>query len=138
MHAMNHASTLGSLLFSMCIAAPAPAKNDISVTGHVAGECRDITPSAPGPDPTCWNTLKMDEWIQSWMESPETRNACDTRWEPWGNCLMRLAKNGAKGIDCLNIYETDGCPLPVFGQVVREPVELWYATWSIWCTFPVL
>ena len=135
MHATVFVAAFGSLLFSMCIAAP---QNEISVTGHVAGGCRDIMPSAPGPDPSCWNTLNMDEWMQSWMDSPETHNACDTRFEPWGNCFMRLAKNGALGIDCLNIYETDGCPLPVLGQVVREPVEIWYGAWSVWCMLPVL
>ena len=66
--------------------------------------------------------------MRKWIVGPQ---AC-AQYEPWGNCFMRLTNNGAAGIDCLNIYEMEGCWAPVAGEIVPG-AEVWYWAWSIWC-----
>lgn len=120
---------LSYLFLSSCNAAPAVPAAPTEAAAAVAAEveCRDIKPSTPGPDPTCWNTLKMDDWVREWNVGPQ---AC-AQYEPWGNCFMRLSNNGASGIDCLTIYSTKGCYRPVVSDLVG-PAEVWYGAWSIW------
>ncbi|KAL9603243.1 MAG: hypothetical protein Q9219_001264 [cf. Caloplaca sp. 3 TL-2023] len=87
----------------MCNAAPPIESNSrVSAAAVAAAEarCRNITSLTSGPDPTCWNTLRMDNWMRKWKDSPQ---AC-AQYEPWGNCFMRLANKGAAGIDFINHF----------------------------------
>lgn len=129
---MRNRSPLFLHLLFLCTSIAAPTEPKENATAAVELKCRDITSSTPGPDPTCWNTLKIDEWLQRWIIGPQ---AC-AQYEPWGNCFMRLTNNGVGGIDCLNIYDTKGCYPPAVGNIVPG-AEIWYTAWSIWCKNPL-
>ena len=121
------------LCLIFCLVSPcftAPAITISAIADPLEAGCRNITPSLEGPDPACWNALKMDDWLRQWIIGPQ---AC-AQYEPWGNCFMRLTNKGVGGIDCMSTYSSEGCYHPVVGDIVQGPAEIWYGAWSIWCT----
>ncbi len=106
---------------SFCFASPVP-------TDAAVAKCRDLKHNYNGIDPTCWNTLKMDDWMINWNA---TAWACNTN-EPWGTCFMRLTEQ-TDHVDCLVVVSLITCPRPVVGAIVEGPAEIYYGAYSIWC-----
>jgi len=125
-----HDSILISLatLSLSCVASPiiqAPSPPDVAVQET---KCR-AWPSASPINPTCWNTLKMDAWMQNWNVSTAVCNP----GEDWGNCFMRLTLPSIPSVECTRISPLSTCPAPTPGTIVPGPVEIFYGAYSISC-----
>jgi len=125
-----HESILISLttLFLSCVASPiaqTPSPQDVA---DQEAKCR-AWPSASPIDPTCWNTLKMDTWMQNWNVSTAV---CKPR-EDWGNCFMRLTLPNSPMVVCTQISVPSNCPAPNPGTIVPGPAEIFYGAYSISC-----
>lgn len=82
-------------------------------------------------DPTCWETLEMGAWMQTWNTSTKI---CKPQ-EAWGDCFTRLTHPDSRGATCSSI-DVASCPEPKLGQIVQGPAEIFYGAYAVWCTFP--
>ncbi|KAM0805032.1 hypothetical protein BDR22DRAFT_481518 [Usnea florida] len=95
------------------------------------------------PNASCWGTLDMANWMTSWNASTTICNAtqsvstpCQCRLnEPWATCFMRLTFEGNRTTNyvCTDLTKPEDCTMPVPGNVVAGPVEIFYGAFSIWC-----
>ena len=94
------------------------------------------------PDPLCWDTLKMDDWMTNWNATTTVCNAttatakssCQCQFdEPWATCFMRLTFHGNKtaSYGCSNLMRSDNCTQPLPGNVVQGPAEIFYGAYSV-------
>lgn len=97
-----------------------------------------IATIVPFPDPSCWNTLKMTEWMTAWNTSTTTctatQSVCQCRIdEPWATCFMRLTyeNNPTASYICTDLTKPANCTKPVPGNVVSGPVEIIYGAYSV-------
>lgn len=115
-----------------CVASPivqVPSPQDVA---DQEAKCR-AWPSASPIDPTCWNTLKMETWMQNWNVS----TAVCTPGEDWGNCFMRLTLPNFAYVECTRISAFSTCPVPNPSNIVSGPAEIFYGAYSISCKRPV-
>ena len=81
-------------------------------------DCQDTSPAAVF-DSSCWDQLKLGEFITNWKVQPcppeSTGKNCSLPNEPWSTTFLRLAK-GQAGYDCSSIslgschYDADLSP----------------------------
>ena len=93
------------------------------------------------PDPSCWDILDMTDWMADWNTSTTVCTAtqrvlttCQCHFdEPWATCFMRLTyeKNGTAGYVCTDLTKPQDCTLPVPGNVVPGPAEIFYGAYSV-------
>ncbi len=105
---------------SFCFASPV-------FTNAAVAKCRDLKHNYNGIDFTCWNTLKMNDWMINWNA---TAWACNTN-EPWGTCFMRLTEQ-IDHVDCL-VVSLITCSRSVVDAIVKGSAEIYYDAYSIWC-----
>ena len=99
------------------------------------------TTIVPFPDPSCWDTLHMTDWMTGWNTSTTTCTAtqsvptqCQCRMdEPWATCFMRLTyeNNPTASYTCTDLTKPEACTQPVPGIVVPGPVEIFYGAYSV-------
>ena len=92
------------------------------------------------PDATCWGTLDMANWMTNWNASTTICTAtqkaltpCQCRLdEPWATCFMRLTYEGNRTASyvCTDLTMPEDCTMPVPGNVVGGPVEIFYGAFS--------
>ena len=84
--------------------------------------CTDVSNST---SPSCWEQLKMFEWILNWNK---TTTACEID-EIWSNCFLRLAYQ-KEGLDCSTLGSLD-CPAPQVGQRPHT-AQVFYGAYNIY------
>lgn len=113
--------------------------------------CRNLTSSPTNdgttttiqtiPDPSCWDTLDMTDWMTSWNTSTTICTAtqsvltpCQCQIdEPWATCFMRLSyeRNRTASYMCTDLTKPEDCTEPVPGIVVPGPAEIFYGAYSV-------
>lgn len=93
------------------------------------------------PDPSCWDTLGMTDWMTYWNTSTTICTATQSALtpcqcqinEPWATCFMRLTYQGnsTASYACTDLAKPEGCTEPVPGNVVPGPVEIFYGAYSV-------
>lgn len=146
-----HAVTILFLLYiTKCITANTTTAAIRAVQEAIAA-CQNLTSSTindgttttnlPFPNPSCWDTLDMTDWMTKWNTSTTICTAtqsvltpCQCRIdEPWATCFMRLTyeKNRTDSYICTNLSKPEDCTEPVPGNVVSGPVEIFYGAFSV-------
>ena len=135
---------VNSIIANTTTAAQRAQKNAIAA-------CQNLSPSTtndgttttiiPFPDPSCWDTLKMADWMTGWNTSTTICTAtqsvltpCQCRMnEPWATCFMRLTyeNNPTANYVCTDLTEPENCTEPVPGNVVPGPVEIFYGAYGV-------
>lgn len=92
------------------------------------------------PNASCWGTLDMADWMTSWNASttictatPSVSTPCQCQLdEAWATCFMRLTYEGDRtaGYVCTDLTKPEDCTIPVPGNVVAGPVEIFYGAFS--------
>ena len=113
--------------------------------------CRNLTSSIfddgttttfqPFPNPSCWDTLQMTDWMASWNTSTtictptqSVLTPCQCRVnEPWSTCFMRLSyeRNRTASYVCTDLTKPEDCTEPVPKIVVPGPAEIFYGAYSV-------
>ena len=113
--------------------------------------CRTLTSSTSNdgtttttsqfPDPSCWDTLEMEDWMTNWNTSTTICTAtqsvltpCQCRIdEPWATCFMRLTYEGSRTASyaCTDLTKSENCTPPVPGIIVPGPAEIFYGAYSV-------
>ena len=113
--------------------------------------CEDLTSSTTNdgftvtssrfPDPSCWDTLGMTDWMKTWNATTVVCTAaqshlaaCQCRIdEPWATCFMRLtyATNKTAKYGCMDVTTPDNCTAPTPRNVVPGPAEIFYGAYSV-------
>ena len=147
---MHAGKTLFFFYFIKCITANTTTAGQLAQKQAVAA-CRDLTSSTTNdgttltvsqfPDPSCWDTLDMTDWMTKWNATtttctvPESNLAsCQCQIdEPWATCFMRLtyATNKTAGYACMDLTNPGSCTLPVPGNIVQGPAEIFYGAASV-------
>ena len=93
------------------------------------------------PDPSCWDTLGMTDWMTYWNTSTTICTATQSALtpcqcqinEPWATCFIRLTYPGIRSAcyACTDLAKPEGCTEPVPGIVVPGPVEIFYGAYSV-------
>ena len=93
------------------------------------------------PDPSCWDTLNMTDWMTNWNATTTVCTAtqsvhtpCQCRMdEPWGVCFMRLTYAGNKTATygCTDLTKPDNCTGPTPENVVSGGAEIFYGAFSV-------
>lgn len=106
------------------------------------------TPIRTFPDPSCWDTLDMTDWMTNWNNSTTICTAtqsvltpCQCRIsEPWATCFMRLTYERTRTANyiCTNLTKPEDCTEPVPAIVVPGPPQIFYGAYSIWSLFSYL
>lgn len=150
-----HSLTFSFLLYlAKCITANATTAAQRAHQEAVAA-CQDITYSTTNdgtttntttttlryPDPSCWDTLDMTDWMSKWNTSTTICTAtqsvltpCQCRIdEPWAICFMRLTyeRNRTTSYVCTDLSTPQDCTEPVPGIVVSGPVQIFYGAYSV-------
>lgn len=149
---MHAVTTMFLLCLTKCITANTTTAAQRAQQEAVAvAACRNITSSntddgttttiLPFPDPSCWDTLKMTDWMTNWNTSTTICTAtqsvltpCQCRIdEPWATCFMRLTyeRNRTASYVCTNLTEPESCTEPVPGIIVDGPAEIYYGAYSV-------
>lgn len=117
-------------LLSLSDAAPYFHSPSPLHTRDALSECQDLLNN--GFNATCWDTLGMQDWMQSWNITTEAAKKCNSG-ELWANCFMRLT--GVPGIDGLGCSQVgpNTCPEPKENVLLSVSVETAYGAYSIWC-----
>ena len=99
------------------------------------------TTSSQFPNPSCWDTLGMTDWMTDWNTSttictatPKVLTQCQCRIdEPWATCFMRLTyeRNTTAGYVCTDLAKPTGCTVPVPANVGPGPAEIFYGAYSV-------
>ncbi|CAD6567269.1 MAG: hypothetical protein ASARMPREDX12_000173 [Alectoria sarmentosa] len=150
-------TTLFLLYIIQCITANTTTAAQRAQQEAIAA-CQNLTSSTTGdgtttntllfPNPSCWNSLGMTDWMSNWNTTTTICTAtqsvltpCQCRIdEPWATCFMRLTyeKNRTANYVCTNLTKPEDCTAPVPGIVVQGPVEIFYGAYSIWSLFNYL
>lgn len=155
-HPKMHA--IRALLF-LCLINRITANTATARRAHreAIAACRNLTSSVSNdgttafsqfPNPSCWDTLDMTEWMTYWNTSttictatPRVHTPCQCRIdEPWATCFMRLTyeRNRMAGYVCTDLTKPKGCTVPVPAIVVPGPAEIFYGAYSVGQTFSTL
>lgn len=154
---MHAVTTLFLLYLTKCITANTTTAAQRAQQKAVAA-CQNLTTSTtndgttttilPFPDPSCWVTLGMTDWMKNWNTSTTICTAtqsvltpCQCRIdEPWATCFMRLTyeRNRTASYVCTNLTKPEECTEPVPGLMVPGPAEIFYGAYSIWSLFSYL
>ena len=138
------------LYLTRCITANATTAAQRAQQEAIAA-CQNLTSSAtndgttttilPVPNPSCWVTLDMSDWMTKWNTSTTICTAtqsvltpCQCRIdEPWATCFMRLTyeNNRTASYVCTNLTTPEDCTKPVPGIVASGPVEIFYGAFSV-------
>ena len=136
-------TTLFLLYLIPCITANTTTAAQRAQKEAVAA-CQNLTSSTTGdgtttttllfPNPSCWETLDMTDWMSNWNTTTTICTAtqsvltpCQCRIdEPWATCFMRLTyeKNRTASYVCTNLTKPEDCTAPVPGIVVQGPAEI--------------
>ena len=110
-----------------------------NLTFPVSGD-ETTTTTLSFPNASCWSTLDMANWMTSWNVSTTICTAtqslttpCQCRLdEPWATCFMRLTYEGNRTASyvCTDLTKPEDCTMPVPGNVVAGPVEIFYGAFS--------
>ena len=146
-----HATTILALLYLIkCITANTTTAAQRAQREAVAA-CQNLTTSVindgttttiqPFPNPSCWDTLAMTDWMTNWNTSTTICTAtqsvltpCQCRIdEPWATCFMRLTyeKNRTASYVCTDLTKPEDCTEPEPGNVVPGPAEIFYGASSV-------
>ena len=134
----------GVTMISLLVLADRTIANSATVAAQRARQkavaaCENLTPpiSDDGttttistfPDPSCWDTLGMTDWMTNWNASTTVCQAD----EPWGTCFMRLTYEGNRtaSYDCDDLTRPKNCTQPVSTNVVKGPAEIFYGAYSV-------
>ena len=146
-------TTLFLLYIIQCITANTTTAAQRAQQEAIAA-CQNLTSSTTGdgtttntllfPNPSCWNSLGMTDWMSNWNTTTTICTAtqsvltpCQCRIdEPWATCFMRLTyeKNRTANYVCTNLTKPEDCTAPVPGIVVQGPVEIFVS--YLFRTFP--
>ena len=147
---MHAVKTLFLLYLIKCITANATTAAQLVHRKAVAA-CRNLTNSTTDdgttvtesqfPDPSCWDTLDMSDWMTNWNATTTTCTATESGLatcqcqidEPWATCFMRLtfATHRTASYACLDLTKPDDCTTPVPGNIVQGPAEIFYGAYSV-------
>ena len=93
------------------------------------------------PDPSCWDTLDMTDWMKKWnattvvcTASQSLRTSCQCRIdEPWATCFMQLtyARNKTANYVCTDLAKPEDCTMPTPRNVMSGPAEIFYGAYSV-------
>ena len=146
---MHTGKTLFLLYLLKCITANTTTENRVQQEAVAA--CQNLTSSTSNdgttittsqfPDPSCWDTLSMTDWMTYWNSST---TVCTTTQkanmpcqclvdEPWATCFMRLtyARNKTASYLCTDLTKPGNCTLPIPSIVVPGPAEIFYGAYSV-------
>lgn len=112
-----------------------PLENTVLV-----GQREPYTPPAPfsctdpktGTDPTCWNELKVDEYLKKWHQ--KNFPAQCKGYTDWSTCFNLFAKPGKGPQNCTAI-NSDQCQQLNPTQHFLTP-QWYYGSYNSWCKFP--
>lgn len=147
---MHTATTLFLLYLTKCTTANTTTAARRAQREAIAA-CQNLTSSTtddgttttilPFPDWTCWDTLKMTDWMSDWNASTTVCAAtqsvltpCQCRIdEPWATCFMRLTyeRNRTASYACTDLTKPEDCTQPVPQNVVPGPAEIFYGAYSV-------
>lgn len=140
------------LYFTTCVTTNATTER-VRAQKQAVAACQNLTSSVSDgenttttlsfPNASCWSTLDMANWMTTWNASTtictatqEALTLCQCRLdEPWATCFMRLTYEGNRTASylCMDLTKPKDCTMPVPGNVVAGPVEIFYGAFSIWC-----
>ena len=156
MHARNSLFFLYTI--TQCIAANVARQ---AADPEAVALCRDLTSSTTNdgttttltqfPDPSCWDTLNMTDWLTNWnattvvctaaqqqqlQQNARSATPCQCRFEePWATCFMRLTYAGNKTAHydgCADLTKkSKNCTMPLPENIVAGPAEIFYGAYSV-------